>query len=474
MVALIVSLSPIASAGDELPVAPAEKPASEVLPSEPAVNSPMSPSLFTEPSDPWLVAPLPPRRPATLPPPEPLFVPVQPLAAQEPFSLGGQLVERNLAFGSTALDVTARGARPRRRAGGVRGDRSPIRIGPVDLAASLTVSGMSESGGRSSSGDGGWSFSTAVSPSIEGQIGVQEVGRYVSFGYDVSRIFGGDEERDGNFDQSLSVEAHYDFARLKLGLLGDYQSSTGPDRDTGGSAERNTTNVSFTASLPLSLKTSVSAELEFTSNQYAEGISSENYSAAFFANRQLSIKSNVGLGVTLGKLDVQDAPGQTFQQINLRGSFAPTQKLSLSGMIGLEFRQTEDKDLVRPVFELSAVYALRPQTQFGLEASRGSSSSAATSGSNFESTTVSFSVSQQIGTRIRANLSVGMQSSAYETVSGTGDDEREDFYFYVQPRVSYRLNEHFTVSVFYSYTRNDSDQAGFDQQQVGLNATYLF
>jgi len=130
----------------------------------------------------------------------------------------------------------------------------------------------------------------------------------------------------------------------------------------------------------LSSKTFLNGGVDYSRNDYANLISSEALSGNLFLNYNYSPKLVVGLGGTFGYNQTDGAtPAQTFEQVNLRASFNPGEKLSLSGSVGFEFRQFEGDTrgtYISPVFQLTASYKPFDGTSISVDGSRRTQNSA--------------------------------------------------------------------------------------------------
>src|SRR4029077_11807386 len=117
-----------------------------------------------------------------------------------------------------------------------------------------------------------------------------------------------------------------------------------------------------------------------------------------FFNYVYSSKLTVGLGGSGGYNTTSNAGStdQTFEQVNLRLSYNATAKISLSGGVGVEFRQTGGfSSDPSPVFNLTASYAPFDGTSISLNGRRHTENSAVLAGQNYYDTGFTLSVSQR-------------------------------------------------------------------------------
>ncbi|MEO8350742.1 MAG: outer membrane beta-barrel protein [Chthoniobacteraceae bacterium] len=357
-----------------------------------------------------------------------------------------------------------------------RARKPRINLRPLAIDGSVTFSGIAEKGGSSSSSNSNsWEPSFRVSPSITAVLGPADYGRYLALDYALSTGWGKGTSQDGKFDQAFSGEAFYAFSKLQLSLVGDFSRSSGIDRDVGGNANRDSYAAAFSASYPLSAKTSLAWTTSGTVDNVEGGINSTGLNTGLTLSRQFTFKSRLGISASVGSLSTDDAADdQIYEQINLLWSYLATPKLSFAWSVGYQFRQIGSETSGTPIFSGSIAYQVRERTSVGLAAARTISNSASQSQTNYTSNTVALSISQQIGDRAAANLAIGYQGAAYDSTTTGESTGRNDHYYYVRPSLAFRVAQRLSLSVYYSYGKNQSDESPFATQQVGINATVPF
>jgi hypothetical protein len=400
--------------------------------------------------------------------------PPSPLPARSTTELLGVVSDR----GAAALDSTGSGF-----------GHGLSSFGPFFSAASQAVHGggrfafkasvhvgefAEKESGDSTQTQRGWEFGTRLAGTLGATLGFPKTGRFLEVQYAGSLQLGGRGQSDGKLDQALALTGHYDFAKLKLLLNADYSHATGPDRDVGQVVDRDLVALSLNSFYPLSLKSSLDLTLSDSSSQYQGGISSDELRAALFFNRQASVKTRLGVGGTVGSLEVDQGAHQTFEQLNLRVAYVPSRKITLAAMVGYEWRQIDGTTSATPVFDGSVSYAIRPTTTLSLGATRAVRNSAAQAQTNYVSSTVQVSASQKIGPKVVTSLSLGYQNATYDSVDGSESASREDNYFFARPDLRFLVTQAFSLSLFYSYGENRSTERSFQTQQVSLSGTYSF
>ena len=301
-----------------------------------------------------------------------------------------------------------------------------------------------------------------------------------------------------NFD-AIEHVAHlagqYRFSRLTVGVLENIQlAETGDSQlpgytgtivngvniDTGGRRRINTYATHLVTAYDLTGKTFLSAAGDYTLINYPGGLTdSQRISGNLFLNYQYSPKLVVGVGSTAGRdLLVQANSNQTFEQANLRSSYAVTAKLNASGLVGLEFRQfdTGSHDSVTPVFDLSATYKPFDGTSINVDASRATQTSAVLLGQDYTSTQVQVTAKQRLLQRFALSFTAGYQNLGYIDALTHTVASRQDNYYFIQPTIDARITKFWFAGAFLVYRQNTStfSNFGFNDMQVGIRTALRF
>jgi opacity protein-like surface antigen len=186
----------------------------------------------------------------------------------------------------------------------------------------------------------------------------------------------------------------------------------------------------------------------------------------------------LGLGVTLGYVDVEDNPNQTFEQFLGRVIYEVAEKLSLNASFGGELRQYQGGvgDTFSPVWTVAGVYRVREGTALTLQANQQYRSSAHFGNQSYLRTGLRASVAQRVYRRVELTVSGLYYHSDYEsTVSGVSSDRTDDS-FLVSVGLNTQLWERWLVGVFYDYQDNQSTVPDFDydRHRVGVRAAWTY
>ena len=238
-------------------------------------------------------------------------------------------------------------------------------------------------------------------------------------------------------------------------------------------------STSLDANYYVSDKVSYDAAIQFSDSDYQTLLSSSTLSGSFFFNYSPTGKTTLGLGVTGGYLFAEaPTPDQSFEQGNLRFSYAPSPKLLATGQVGLEVRQSSVRggSDVSPVFELDASYSPFDGTFISLTGNRQTAASAVLGGQDYTLTGFSLSVSQRFFQRVFLRLGVGYSHLDYTAETNDVNAARSDDYYFLQPGVDINVRENVTAGGFYSLRSTTSSQRGRDytDNQAGMRLSLGF
>lgn len=401
--------------------------------------------------------------------------------------------------------------------------RKRFRIGPLNFTGPTITGGASFGSYDRSEATAGGAGRGEIAPQSSGGNGNGQDGFQATGGFSLGMILGEpatghrllvnygasyrteDSSSSGNttggskqqpLNQSLSILGQLDFTKLTLGMGVSFDSLSGTNRDVGGAANRQLLTVSLNSSYQWTPKTSLDWDLSLPVRQVSGGIGSAGFTSTNFVNHRFSKKLELGLGFvagidevgTTGAQPLSDsgfsggASTQKFEQINARFSLAPSPRISLSGTLGVEFRDSGGTNSINPLFSLVAVWSPREGTSFSLSGDQTVNSSASLIGQNFVSTGVSVSVSQRLGRRMNLNLSLGYEHAVYESTganeisnqAGNPGRNRVDDLITAQVGLSLNLKQGWSASISYLYSENRSTTDGFASSRGQIQLGYTF
>ena len=319
-------------------------------------------------------------------------------------------------------------------------------------------------------------------------------GNYLRLDYTPSAFLYLDNSDFNTIDHLVKLEGYHRFSRLALTFSQDIQSSqsssietantsgtfiNGASVDTGGRRRLTSYGTRANASYDLTGKTSLTGGLSYSATDYGSLISSQTIAGTIAIDYRYGPKLTFGLAGTAGK-NLVDAPSpdQTFEQLNLRGTYEVTGKVSANASAGVEVRQLASgaNDHVSPVFELGLTYLPFDGTSLNLTASRQTLNSSTLAGEDFSSTQFVATFRQRLFRRFSVGLSGGYQNLSYFSAVNGRTTNREDNYSFVQPSLDVKLTNFWSAGVYYLHRDNQSSLSsfGFNENQVGFHSGIRF
>ncbi len=287
----------------------------------------------------------------------------------------------------------------------------------------------------------------------------------------------GSEGGSGGFDQNVSLIGTFTFPELrkvKFVFGAKYSSLSGLDRDTGKTSRRQIATALFTTDYAYSEKTTFSFDVSMPVRQFSDAVSSTGITTALSADTQITRKTSIGLGYTLGTLEVEDGADQVFHQALLKLKYSPSRFLLFDATAGVDFRDHGDSSAVTPIFGLSTTWNSRHGTLVTLAAERRVFNAASAIDTNFTSTSFILSAYQRFSYGVMGTLSAGYEYTEYESFGASAGSNRTDKLTYVSAGVMVPLALHWNCSLNASAGKNDSDTQGFDFMQMTFKTTLLF
>lgn len=300
-----------------------------------------------------------------------------------------------------------------------------------------------------------------------------------------------------SLDHKLDFNAGWKLSKLTLGLGQSYENASGKQVEVAGFVQQKTYTTLLTSMYEFSDKTS--AELNGrqmimrSEEQFIEsGIPDDELTSVnqweieAWGNYKQSEKLTLGVGATVGWRDISDdgdlpdeidTPNQTFQQISTRAAYEVSEKVDVSGSIGLFFSQFQGGDDESPslVFNLEGSWQPLENTYVTGEAYRRDVPSLSQTAQNYTATGFRASVRQIFAEKYTAALAGGFENTDYSS-AGEGAVDRNDDYIWVRPSLAFQFNERIDAGVFYFYrTKNsNTDGADFSNKQIGVFSNYRF
>jgi hypothetical protein len=278
------------------------------------------------------------------------------------------------------------------------------------------------------------------------------------------------------FEQNGSFVYGYHGSRCDLIVSQQYASvqNSAPDEGDLVKVHEYETVLNFDYTIGAKLSATVRAQQDI--NDYDQGFSSTQWSGSVYLNYEIMPKTTVGLGVVGGAADLE-GPNQTFEQVNGRVVYTPTEKLSFNATAGGELRQTQgySESTLTPVFSGGFSYVPWDDTSVTINAYRAYNYSAKYFGQDYLATGASFSFTQGFRQKLWATLSGSYENAHYEDNLADESNDIDYNYFTVRVALDYQANDWWSFGAYYQYRRNISAEInGFVDDQVGCQVRFTY
>jgi hypothetical protein len=371
-----------------------------------------------------------------------------------------------------------------------------IRLGPFDLKTSLSLSVISDD--NILAGQGGARESDTslnLTPAVLLQYGTHEGQKgYASLVYapTLTRYFQHSDQDSDN--QNVAFSAQYPFQRLSLDCSETYSQVTGINQDSNSRTTQNSSVTTFGGSYEIDDKLSFSNHVQEVSTKYTNGagqndeISSDNSALSYHPTDKITLGPTLNVGVERPK----DSAKDTFEQALLGVSYQPTEKITVFGQGGVEFRQYDmgGGDSTNPIFSAGIGYTPFESTQLSVSAYESESPSSANGEESVTNTGFGFSATQRILQRFYLGFDFSYSHADYKSngsgatsFSGTttpgevfiGPGGSQDNYVY-RPSLSFSPTEWTSVALYYQYRDNETSLQGqgYHDNQFGLSLSAQF
>jgi len=355
--------------------------------------------------------------------------------------------------------------------GETRGSSLPswLRYDPVNLRPHWDYGFQYGNGMLSSPGNQAKTITQSFSPGL----GV-ELGRHWLLDYTPTLRFYSNKSFHDGVDHAVNLNGQTRYEDWTLGLTQTFSQTSDPQVQTATQTDQQTFGTGLSANLLLNERMSADFGLNQRINSTTGLQNSRDWSTSDWLNYLFWPRLNVGVGATVGYLDVDTGSNQTYEGLNARVNWRATDKLGFSVSGGVQDRQFLTggaNDLVSPIFSASIQYQPFKHTQIALTGSRSVGPSDYYTASDVsESTTVSASLNQRLLKEYNLGFSVTYTETKNTVASQTGAIGQTIDYTSFNATLSRGFLLHGTCSVTYSYTDTQSSTPGYSSRgnQIGF------
>lgn len=368
-----------------------------------------------------------------------------------------------------------------------------LSLGPVSVRPHMNVSMYYDDNLTLKDGPELEDFVWRISPgALFGAGEFRDKGNYVSLDYTPTAAFYTKYSEYSSLDHLVDFNAGWKTAKLTLGLGQSYEIANGKQIEASAFVEQESYVTKLTSMYEFSEKTSAELNgrqmLIDSTERVIKGPDNRlntinQWEVEGWGNYEQTEKLSFGAGAIFGWRDIRGytatpTPNQTFQQVAVRSSYEVSEKLDVSGSVGLFFSQFQDGDDKGPtlVFNLQSSWRPLENTYVSGEAYRRDFPSYSTAGQTYTATGLRVSVRQRLFEKYTASVATGYENSDYSNTTGSTIPDRTDDYFWIRPTFDCEFTERCNAGVFYQFRTKHSDNNAFDysNNQLGVYANYKY
>ncbi len=364
------------------------------------------------------------------------------------------------AFGSSSLAAPA--GRP---------SSSPLRLGPLDLWPRLGYEVSYGNGLQSGPGMEENTWLNTITPSV-----TIAAGDHWTLGYTPSvRIYSA-SGYDDTVNHTVTVGGRTTWQSWGFGVNHATAITSDPLIETAAQTDQTTHSTGLSATLDRAAR----GAFDFSLNQNLRLTDAfpDVYSWSSVIGYSYPWRPKVRVGVTLGfGYDLMDPGTDMFnERLNLNLSGRITDKLSYTLGGGAEYRFFYGSDAspaLSPLVNATLIYQVLDRTSLSLGLTHDVGTSYFTD-QYTQNTSIQGGVTHNLTERWSVSGSGGYRFTSYRGTADGNTTSREDGTLFAQGAVNARITGRVFVSVFYTFSGNDSDQNPFayDSNQFGLRLNW--
>ncbi len=381
-----------------------------------------------------------------------------------------------------------------------------IRIGPVDLKTSLNFIVTSDDNiGAQPAGPNRRSDTTyALTPAVLVNYGAHDGQKgYASVVYAPTLTRFSHYSANDSDDQNVAVNFGYPFQRLTLRATEAYTQTTGVNLDARERATQSTNIATLGADYEVDDRITLQNTLQYLDTSYSNAGGGGGGSGGLLGDTaealhtvvsyRLSDKLSFGPGVNIGIESPENGVQQTFQQVLLDASYQPTDKISLYGQGGVEFRQyLHGAHDTNPVFSAGVNYRPTQNATLNFSGNQSVQPASTNTSQTTLNTGVAFSASEKLFQRYILGFSFFYAHSEYNG-TGTGSSvtpetgngvtsftinpngSNQDNLVY-RPSLSFAFSQWSSIGLYYQHQDNESSVQGnsYHDNQAGVSVSAQF
>lgn len=346
-------------------------------------------------------------------------------------------------------------------------EKQPLKWKFITLHPHVYYNFVSSSGVEAAPGQQNRTVVQQVSPGM-----LFNLGDYWTLDYTPTLTYYSDSNFHDTLAHSVTLAGGKAYGDWLFNLSQGYASSDAPLVQTGGQTGQETYSTALSAiyqinsRLALSLGANQSLNYVDSSGAVTNAPSaSRTWSTMDWLNYEFWPRLNAGAGAGLGYINEVGGTDMIYEQYQGQVNWRATDKISFQLSGGLEDEQflgsSGAGDLVTPIFNAAIQYQPFDQTRLTLSASRSVSSSYYYVNQVSETTQVAAGLNQRLLGELYLDVGGGYARAKYVSSVPLAGVARADDYYTFNTSLTCPILKYGTLSVFYNYSHNASNQSGF-------------
>jgi hypothetical protein len=351
---------------------------------------------------------------------------------------------------------------------------NPLQLGPFILRPHADYAFTYGTGINFTPGNRGLTAMHSLSP------GLAVASKHLTLDYTPNLVYYSKGNFEDTVNHSANLAANFGYNDWSFQISQSYVKSSSALIETA----QQTPTESFSTLLSARYEYSRKTSFDFGVTQVfqsAEGQDLSNFrqwSTMDWINYKLGSQTSIGAGLGTGFTDVEKGTDMSYEQIQGRFDWHPTQRTSLGLNGGIEIRQflrSETSDRISPLMGASLSWSPLAHTTLGLQANSSVSTSLLQDQITQDSS-ISASLNQRLLKRLNLGLTGGFRTTDYIGESDAASTSRSDDLSFFSISLGTTLFKKGNISVAYQHSVNDSTLADFtyDSDQYTFQVGYHF
>ncbi len=307
---------------------------------------------------------------------------------------------------------------------------------------------------------------------------VKKQAGFLTFSYSAAENLFATHSSEDDFDQDAALDARYVWDRLSVELMSGFRAVHDPVSDTAQRERRYLYEESLTFQYRYGDKLFLQSRFSYDRSDPAFAASNQQYSWENAADYQVTSKIKLGVGLVVGRLEIEGVPGETFGQPLARFQYQLTDKVSVLAQAGadIRYRGWYSGQMVTPVFALEGLWTPDDDTTVSLSGFRRVDASESIIGEQYVNSTIGLTFRRRFLQRYYVLANASYTHGDYENISTTNLPSRVDDYFSLRGGIGYHAAKYLDFGLFYLHQRNDSSLASyaFTSNRVYLQSNLVF